>query len=148
MEYASPVWSPNLGKDIHEIEKLQRRASRIALGQRRQKMAYEDRCKILKWNSLERRREFLSLVEWCKVVLNRNGLNFSDYFQLYRSSKTRSNYQYKIQTKLAKLNCYKYSFFVKLIKFWIDLPSNVVNCHDSPNINKCKLRLTNQMNIY
>ena len=99
-------------------------------------------------NSLERRREFLSLVECCKVVLNLNGLKFSDYFELCRSTKTRSNYQYKIQTKLAKLNCYKYSFFVKVIKFWNDLPSNVVNCHDTPNINKCKLRLKNHMNIY
>ena len=48
LEYASPVWAPHLAKDIHEIEKVQRRASRIALGQRKQEMAYEDRCKILK----------------------------------------------------------------------------------------------------
>ena len=103
---------------------------------------------ILKWNSLERRREFLSLVERYKVVLNLNGVNFSDYFELCRSSKTRSKHQYKIQTKLAKLNCYKYSFFVKVIKFRNDLPSNVVNCRDSPNINNFKLRLKNHMNIY
>ena len=53
LEYVSPVWSPHPAKDIHEIEKVQRRASQIALGQRKQEMAYEDRCKILKWNSLE-----------------------------------------------------------------------------------------------
>ena len=47
LEYACPVWSPHLAKDIHEIEKVQRRASRIALDQRRQEMAYEERCKIL-----------------------------------------------------------------------------------------------------
>ena len=35
LEYASPVWSPRLAKDIREVEKVQRRASRIALGQRR-----------------------------------------------------------------------------------------------------------------
>ena len=125
-----------------------KRVWRIAVGQRRQEMAYKDRWKILKWNSLERRREFLSLVECYKVVLNLNGLNFSDYFELCRSTKMRSNYQYKIQTKLAKLICYKYSLFVLVIKFWNDLPSNVVNCHDSPNINKFKLRLKNHMNIY
>ena len=148
LEYASPVWSPRLAKDIREIEKAQRRASRIALGQRQQEIAYKDRCKILKWNSLERRREFLSLVECYKVVLNLNGLNFSDYFELCRSTKMRSNYQYKIQTKLAKLNCYKYSFFVKIIKFRNDLPINVFNCHDSPNVNKFNLTLKNHMNIY
>ena len=26
LEYTSPVWSPHLAKDIHEIEKVQRRA--------------------------------------------------------------------------------------------------------------------------
>ena len=56
--------------------------------------------------------------------INLNGLKFSDYFELCRGTKTRSKHQYKIQTKLAKLNCYKYSFFVKIIKFWNDLPSN------------------------
>ena len=142
------MWSPHLAKDIHEIEKVQRRASRIALGQRKREIAYEDRCKILKWNCLGRWREFLSLVECYKIVFNLNGLNFSDYFELCKSTKTRSNHQDKIQTKLAKLNCYKYSFFVKIIKFWNDLPSNVINCHDSPNINKFKLRLKNHMNIY
>ena len=106
LEYASLVWSPHLAKDIHEIEKVQRRASRITLGQRKQEMAYEDRCKILKWNSLERSREFLSLVECYKIVFNLNGLNFSDYFELCKSTKTRSNHQYKIQTKLAKSNCH------------------------------------------
>ena len=121
LEYASPVWSPRLAKDIREIEKVQRRPSRIALGQRRKEMAYEDSCKILKWNSLERRREFLSLVECFKIVFNMKGLNFTDYFELCRSTKTRSNHQYKIQTKLVKLICYKYSFFVKIIKVWNDL---------------------------
>ena len=148
LEYACPVWSPHLAKDIHEIDKVQRRASRIALNQRRQEMAYEERCKLLKWNSLVRRREFLSLVECYKIVFNLNGLNFSDYFELCRNTKTRSNHPYKIQTKLAKLNCYKHSFFVKIIKSWNDLPCNVIDCRDRPNVKKFKLRLKNHMNIY
>ena len=101
LEYACPVWSPHLAKDIHEIEKVQRRASRIALDQRRQEMAYEERCKILK---------ILSLVECYKIVFNLNGLKFNDYFELCRNTKSRSNHPYKLQTKLAKLNCYKNSF--------------------------------------
>ena len=102
LEYASPAWSPHPAKDIHEIGKVQRRASRITLGQRRQKMAYENRSKILQWNSLERRREFLSLVECYKVVLNLNGLNFSEYFELCRSTLRRDptiNIRYKPNSK-------------------------------------------------
>ena len=87
-------------------KKVQRRASKITLHQRRQEMAYEERCKILQWNSLVQRRHFLSLVECYKIVFNLNGLNF----ELCRNTKSRSNHPYKLQTKLAKLNCYKKFF--------------------------------------
>jgi hypothetical protein len=43
LEYAAPVWSPYLLKDIHAIEKVQRRASRLALHQKRGEMSYEQR---------------------------------------------------------------------------------------------------------
>ena len=37
----------------------------------------------------------------------------------------------------------------EIIKFFFnDLPSNIINCHDSPDINKFKLRLKNHMIIY
>jgi hypothetical protein len=55
-ENASLQWDPHLVKDIKMVEAVQRRASRIALGQRRQEMAYEERYNILNWSSLERRR--------------------------------------------------------------------------------------------
>ena len=38
LEYAPLVWSPFLVKDIVRLEKVQRRASRLALGQRRGEM--------------------------------------------------------------------------------------------------------------
>ena len=37
----------------------------------------------------------------------------------------------------------------EIIKFFFnDLPNNIINCHESPNINKFKLRLKNHMIIY
>ena len=73
---------------------------------------------------LFRTKEGISILAECyKIVFNPNGLNFSDYFERCRSTKTRSNHLYKMQTKLAKFNCYKYSFLAKLIKFWNDLPT-------------------------
>lgn len=47
LEYACPLWAPCLVKDISSIEKIQRRASRLALGQKPREMPYEERCKIL-----------------------------------------------------------------------------------------------------
>ena len=54
LEYSSPVWSPHLKKDIATLEKVQRRASRFALGTTANDMSYEDRLKRLKWPTLEK----------------------------------------------------------------------------------------------
>ena len=43
-------------------------------------MDYEDRLKILKWSTLEKRRHYISLEECYKTVFSLNGLNFSDDF--------------------------------------------------------------------
>ena len=50
LEYAAPVWCPFQVKDIVSLEKFQRRALRLALGQKRGEMDYEERCPILKWS--------------------------------------------------------------------------------------------------
>ena len=62
-------------------------------------MSYEDCCRLLNWQTLEKRREFLSLVQ-C--------------------------YDYKLYVKVAILNCYKYSFFVRIVNAWNNLPKDVV----------------------
>ena len=58
LEYAAPVWCPYLVKNIHALENVRRRASRLALNQRKGNMSYEDRCKLLKWPTLSDRRTF------------------------------------------------------------------------------------------
>jgi hypothetical protein len=60
LEYAVPVWCPHLTKNIHALEKVQRRASRLALNQRRGEMSYEEICKKLGWPDLSARRVILA----------------------------------------------------------------------------------------
>ena len=43
LEYACPVWSPYLVKDKLAIEKVQRGASRVSLGQKLREVSYEER---------------------------------------------------------------------------------------------------------
>ena len=54
------------------MEKVQRRASRLALKQKRGEMSYEDRCRLLNWQTLEKERELLSLVQSYKIVFGRD----------------------------------------------------------------------------
>ena len=43
LEYVCPVWSPYLVKYKLAIEKVQRRASRVSLGQKLREVSYEER---------------------------------------------------------------------------------------------------------
>ena len=63
------------------LERVRRRASRLALVQKRGEMDYDDRLRKLKWPTLETLRLFLSLVECYKIVFDTNKLNFDDLFE-------------------------------------------------------------------
>ena len=63
LKYAAPVWCPYLFQNTLALEKVQKRASRLVLGQKRGEMEYEERLKILKWPTLKKRRHYISLVE-------------------------------------------------------------------------------------
>ena len=63
LEYAAPAWNPYLAKDVLALERVQRRASRLALGQKRGEIEYKDRLRKLRRPTLETRRLFLSLVK-------------------------------------------------------------------------------------
>ena len=106
----------------------------------------EERCILLNWNTLQHRREYLSVVECYKTVFGLNGLDFDDYFEFCRSKNTRTNHPYKIQTKLAKVNSFKYSFFVSIVKDWNCLPNLLFT--DEINLNKFKKGLKRWMKIY
>ena len=85
-------------------------------------MSYEERCELLGWTTLERRREYFSLVECYKTVFELNGLECRDYFE-FCNNNTRSNNSFKIRMKSAKVNAFKYSFFMRIIKEWNNLPT-------------------------
>ena len=102
LEYAALAWNPYLAKDVLVLERVQRRASRLALGQKRSEMEYEDRLRKLKWPTLETRRLFLSLVECYKIVFGMNKLNFDDLFEFTKCNSTRANHPYKLYVKPAK----------------------------------------------
>ena len=144
LEYVVPVWCPYLVKDIHALENVQRRASRLALNQRKGDMSYEDRCKLLKWPTLSDRRTYLSLIECYKIVFGFYHLDFGTFFDFATTRCTRANHQYKLYVKPARLNCYKHSFFIRIVKLWNELPRNIV---EADNLQHFKSQLKLYLNI-
>ena len=66
--------------DIEILEKVQRRASRFALGIDAKDMPYDERLNRLKWPTLEKRRLFSSLCKCYKTINRLNGLDPQELF--------------------------------------------------------------------
>ena len=113
LEYAAPVWCPFIVKDIVSLQKVLRRSSRLALGQMRGEMVYEELRSILKWSPLKNRRLYFSLIECYKCIFSLTNLGFQDFFQL-ASKRTRSNHNYKLKFQASSCNCYKFHFLWEL----------------------------------
>ena len=58
----------------------------------------------------------------------------------------RANHQYKIQTKSARVNCFKYSVFERIIKPWNNLPNHVFE--RATSVKGFKSRPKTLINIY
>lgn len=125
LEYAVPVWCPYLLKDIRALESIQRRTSRLALNQRKGEMPHLYSCKLLNWPSLSDRRVYVSLFECCKFVFGYCHFNFYDFLEFSKFASTRANHPFKLYIKSARLNCYKYSFVIRIVPIWNDLPETV-----------------------
>ena len=63
----------------------------------------EDRFRLLNWQTLEKRRDFLSLVQCYKLVFGIDSLPFSDFFELTKFNRTRANRDHKLYAKVAIL---------------------------------------------
>ena len=72
LEYACPVWNPYLVKHTKAIEAIQGRASRLICGPDKE---YPDRLLALKWDPLELRRKYLSLVQMYKIIFGYCDIN-------------------------------------------------------------------------
>ena len=49
-------------------------------------------------------------------VFGLNGLQFNDFFEFSKIKSTRANHNYKLYVKAARVNCYKHSFFIRIVK--------------------------------
>ena len=116
----------------------------LALNQRKGEMSYEDRCQLLNWPTLCERRTYLSLVECYKIVFSCYHLKFEDFFEFTTTKSSRAKHPYKLYVKPARLNCYKNSFFIRIVKHWNSLPRDIV---EAESLQLFKSKLKSHMNI-
>ena len=135
LEYAVQSWSPYYKKDILELEKIQRRMTKLV--PELKDLGYEERCERLGLTTLEKRRRRGDLIETYKILKGFEDIDYKIFFE-YSETGTRSN-----SCKLKKRGHWRTlvranSFSVRVINSWNALPEEVVS---APTISLFKSRL-------
>ena len=134
LEYGHSVWNPYLKTLCQEVEKVQRRATKL-LGCLKN-LSYPERLRRLKLPSLEHRRNRGDMIDAYKYVhglydCSKPNLNFSEV------TRTRGH-----SLKLIKSRCtrrVRSNFFTeRVVRLWNSLPQETVT---APSLNSFKARL-------
>ena len=127
LEYCVQAWRPYHQKDIDNLEKVQRRATRMIAGL--SQLDYTDRLKRCNLLSLEMRRLRADLIEVFKIVKGLENLNPTDFFTFDFSNRLRGH-NFKIIKSHCRLDIRKYFFSQRIINEWNALPLETVNSID------------------
>ena len=143
LEYAVSSWCPFLEKDIKEIERVQRRATKLIPELR--DLNYSQRLSKLNLTDLKTRRLRGDLIQMFKLVnkmelvnfkkgINYNTNNFGDSrkYNLRRHSKTL------VREKIRNCNS-RFNFFTnRIVNHWNQLPQETI---EAKNLNSFKAKL-------
>lgn len=138
VEYAHIIWSPYYVKDIEQLERVQRRITKIPVELRH--LPYENRLSILNLTTLYQRRIRGDLIETYKIISGYYGCDL-DIFHLNQTTNLRGH-----SRKLFKERCNKLlrrNFITNRVVYcWNKLEEDTVN---SQSVNQFKNRLDREM---
>ena len=136
---AHSVWAPYKAEHIKELEKVQRRATKKIHDMSH--LSYPDRLKMLKLPTLAYRRLRGDLLEIYKILNGQYDKDTVQFIKLWKEEAKRTSprgQQEKLYPQQSHLDLRKYSFTVRVTKYWNELPEYVIN---APSINSFKNRL-------
>ncbi|XP_059578763.1 RNA-directed DNA polymerase from mobile element jockey isoform X1 [Alligator mississippiensis] len=135
LEYCVQFWAPHFKRDVDNLERVQRRATRMVKGL--QAKPYEERLENLDLFSLCKRRLRGDLVAAYKFIMGAQKGIGEVLFTKAPPGVTRNN-GHKLAESRFRLDIRKNSFTVRVAKVWNGLPREVVL---SPTLGIFKRRL-------
>ena len=141
LEYCVQAWSPHFRQDVLMIEKVLRRSTREIPSLRH--LEYPDRLKSLGMYSYERRYLRGDMILVYNMFNGIVDLNIENFFEMETSNRTRGH-NLKLKKKHCRLDVRKFFFSHRVVDFWNDLPSDVVN---SNSLNIFKRKIDEYMNL-
>ena len=131
LEYAAPVWSPHLWRQVHLLERIQRRATKRIPGVGN--LSYEECLKELKLPTLVYRRIRCDLIHTYKFV---HGLFSSkSILPSFNNYPTRGN-SLKLTKCHAKSNARCYIFSNRVVDWWNPLPEKILKAKSKESFKK------------
>ena len=136
LEYANTVWGPHYVTDQQDLEKVQRRATKLI--QSIKDLPYEDdRLRKLNMPSLCHRRLRGDMINTYKIVTGSYKVDKSIFFQPARETTTRGH-RFKLYKQHARTLGKQKTFGNRVLNEWNKLPPYVV---EAENVNAFKNRL-------
>ena len=125
LEYCSTIWNPLLKGDKDEIEKVQRRATKLV--KEIAHLDYNERLYKLKLDSLNFRRRRADLIQVFRIVKEFDKIDSNLFFTFSDNSITRGHNR-KIFKPNSNCNIRSNSFSLRIINDWNSLPQEAVDC--------------------
>ena len=135
LEYGNIIWHPRYRRDKLEVEKIQRRATRLIPSLKG--MSYEERLRALKLPSLEHRRRRGDMIQVFKILKGIDRLDPDQFFTMSAESTTRGH-GLKMMKTFSRLGVRQNVFSQRVVNDWNSFPAEVV---ESPTLNTFKSRL-------
>jgi len=109
--------------DIKEIEKVQKRATKLVINSKN--MSYKDRLQYLKLPPLKYRRLWGDMIKVFKITHNIYDSDVSLKLAYHSGSITRGN-RYKLLHRSFHYDLCKHYFTARIVNIWNCLPNHVV----------------------
>ena len=122
LEYGLPAWCPYTESLSSKIERVQRRATRMFLKQRRGEMSYDDRLRTLNWQTLQSRRQRLTVQFTAKCLfqlINCPIINLNTSVNTRHIDTLIFNHQYARTLSLKNTSIHSFP------RVWSSLPTSV-----------------------
>lgn len=123
LEYGLPASYPLTKGEKSELEKVQRRATKMVSGL--QQLSYEDRLDNLNLYPLELRRQRYDLLTTRRILLGDYGDDLKSFFPLSDDPRTRGH-PLKLRKKRTLRLAAQFTLSTRVVNLWNSLPSEAV----------------------
>ena len=135
LEYGNVIWNPYLKRQSIQIERVQRRATKLV--PECKEMSYGNRLRYLKIFSLKGRRIRGDLIQMYKIFQGLDEVNKEKLLPMAVYRGTR-NQDLKLRRRYSRTDIRKHTFTNRTVEVWNTLPAEVKN---APSLNAFKNRI-------